>query len=238
LPGDLLYGWKRTTEETWVVLSPDHVGARIALADRRLDEWLAVENDPQRSATALDEYLRTMIALNTDRDPGVSQRLEPVIEAHKRKLNQSGVTNTQLSDLLAVAVNPTLSEPTIAVATTVASTPVVLVPTTAGASNQEGSDGSGVAVPPSTQVTVVAVTEPPTPTEVPPTATDTTVPSPTATEVPPTATDTPVPTPTEVVPTSTPLPTPTLAPTEPPPTDTPVPTAADSAPLDNAVQLP
>jgi hypothetical protein len=140
LPGDLLYGWKRTTEDAWVALSPDPVGARIILADRRLEEWLAVENDPQRSATALDEYLRTMIALNTDRDPQVTERLEPVIAAHKKKLSQSGVPVTDFSDLLGVAVNPTV----VTSPTDVASTPVVAVPTTAGAENQE-RDGCGCA---------------------------------------------------------------------------------------------
>jgi uncharacterized surface protein with fasciclin (FAS1) repeats len=79
-----------------------------------------------------------------------------------------------------------------------------------------------------------------TPTPVPPTATNTPVPTNTPTPVPPTATNTPVPTntPTPVPPTATNTPVPTNTPTPVPPTATNTPKPPTSTPLPTATNTP
>ena len=42
LPGDTFYTWKRTSEQVWRAISPDPVATDIILAERRLNEWIAV----------------------------------------------------------------------------------------------------------------------------------------------------------------------------------------------------
>ena len=46
LPGEPFYSWKRTSERAWRALSPNPVATDIILAERRLNEWIAVSNDP------------------------------------------------------------------------------------------------------------------------------------------------------------------------------------------------
>ncbi len=65
LPGDVLYGWKRTSEQAWLSVSPDPVGTKIILANRRLNEWIAVENDPKRSGQSLGRLLQCIVHVET-----------------------------------------------------------------------------------------------------------------------------------------------------------------------------
>ena len=230
LPGDPLYGWKRTSEQVWLSVSPDPVGTEMVLADRRLSEWMAVENDPRRSATAQAAYVQALQSLNVTTDAQTHARVLPMLEAHQKALKNSGVTSGPVYTFLTVAVNAAPTTTVIEEAATAivpAATERVSEPP-AAASQPPPTDVPATVAPPPTQV-------PPTETEVPPTNT----PVPTATEAPPT--DTPVPTeteepptptgvpPTEVAPTATEVPptvvapTPVVAPTDIPvvPTDTP-----------------
>jgi hypothetical protein len=247
LPGDALYGWKRTSEQAWLSVSPDPLGTDIILANRRLDEYIAVKKDPARSASALDDYVHALTSLNTVSDSQGSQtqaRIAPVLEAHREQLNNSGLAITQVDNLFAVATKPVAviaapqASPTRAVPSATAFSTQVL-PTSTLASTQIPPTASLVPteIPPTATATLV-------PTEVPPTATATLVPTevpptPTATEVPPTPTATevpPTPTATEVPPT----PTPTEVPTEvvPTATDTPIVSLDSTLPTDTPQPVP
>ena len=233
LPGDALYGWKRTSEQVWLAVSPDPVGTELQLADRRLNEWLAVKKDPERGATAMNDYMSALVTLNTANNIQMQARILPLLESHQRKLKNSGLANQPLYTYLEVAVNTTPAAPTGG--TSLAS---VLPSATARPTNVPAS---ATAFP--TQVTVAATQVPPTatasatlvpptPTEVPPTATPIT---PTPTAIPPTPTEVP-PTPTEMFPTPTDVPTavpptPTDIPTDVVPTDVPTDIPTDIAPL-------
>ncbi len=211
LPGDPLYEWKRTSEQVWLSVSPDPVGTELALADRRLSELVAVENDPTRSQIALDGYVGVLDDLKATTGAHIPPRVADALGKHRPTLEAVALTNPQVSTFLAVANIPPTSVPTTAAVT--ASVPTATlwptqVPATATAWPTQ--------VPPTAtpSATAVTPTATDTPTEVPPTATST------ATEVPPSPTtiptDTPVP-PTEV-PTETPAPT--EVPTEVVPTPT------------------
>ncbi|HTO99733.1 MAG TPA: sigma factor, partial [Anaerolineales bacterium] len=91
LPGDPLYGWKRTSEQAWLSLSPDPVGTGIILANRRLNEWLAVENDPARRSGALSNYIQALTDLSSVGGSQAVSRVVPVLEGHRRRLQNSGL---------------------------------------------------------------------------------------------------------------------------------------------------
>ena len=205
LPGELLYGWKRTSEQAWRSLSPDPVGTDIILANRRLNEWLAVENDPARSAKAMSDYFSELTKLKPKGDEVTLARINTVLKAHRQRLNDSGLSTAQLDNYLTVGANPIPSLIPPQASLTGVVPPATEVPTEVA--------------PPATKVPV-EVAPPATviPTEVLPTATE--VPTevvPPATEVPtaPPATEAP----TEIVPPATEVPTDVVPPATEVPTD-------------------
>jgi DNA-directed RNA polymerase specialized sigma24 family protein len=105
LPGDALYGWKRTSEQVWLSVSPDRVGTEIALADRRLAEWIAVEHDPVRSEHAQRDYSSMLTSLEATGGAQSRARVLPVLQAHEVKLEHSGLSSAPLTAYLAAAAS-------------------------------------------------------------------------------------------------------------------------------------
>ena len=193
LPGGALYAWKLTSERVWRAISPNLVATDLKLAERRLNEWLAVTDDPALSDNAMNSYLDALSKLESSSDVQSITLIVPALQSQQQTLNDAGLSSPELDDYIVDAVN---SIPVV-VATQILPTPTNIPPTATD-------------VPPTaTDVPPTATDVPPTATDVPPTATD--VP-PTATDVPPTATDVP-PTATDVPPTATDVP-PTVAPTQ------------------------
>jgi RNA polymerase sigma factor (sigma-70 family) len=148
LPGDILYGWKRTSEQAWRSLSPDPVGTDIFLANRRLSEWIAVQNDPARSANASDDYFDELANLQSTGNAQTRARILPVLKIHRQRLNDSGISTTQLDNYLTVGANPA---PTV---TTIQVLPAENV-TTANMSNEVAApakDTPNNVIPPATEV--------------------------------------------------------------------------------------
>ena len=203
LPGDILYGWKRTSEQAWRSLSPDPVGTEIILANRRLNEWIAVERDPARSAKASTDYFDALALLKPIGDAQARARIIPVLNAHRERLGNAGLSTTQFDNYLTVGVVPSLG----VVPTQVSLTEVV----------PPATESSVIAAPPATQVHIeIAPPATEVPTEVVPPATEvptevvqpaTAVP----TEVAPPATEVPI----EVVPPATEAPTEVINPVSP-----------------------
>jgi hypothetical protein len=206
LPGDIDYGWKRTSEVAWRALAPDPVAADIILAERRLNEWIAVANDPALSTGAMNSYQDALSKLKSTDDVEALALIVPVLQSQQRSLNDAGLSTSTLDDYLIEATD------LLPVKVPTQITPTEIVPTTILMSTSTHVAPTTTDVPP----TVTDV--PPTATDIPPTATD--IP-PTATEVPPTATEVP---PTEVPPTEVPpteVPPTEVPPTEAPPTEAP-----------------
>jgi len=195
-------------------LSINPAATDIILAERRLNEWIAVANDPARNSDAMTEYMDVVNRLEATNDVATLTLVVPALQQQQQKLDDAGLANSDLDNYLTVVV-PNLP----VVLSTPTKVPPTQVPPTA------------TQIPPTaTEVPPTATEVPPTATEVPPTATE--VP-PTATEVPPTATEVP-PTATEVPPTATEVPPTQVPPTEVPPTQVPPtevpPTAAEPPP--------
>ena len=134
LPGETLYGWKRTSEQVWLAVSPDRVGTQITLADRRLAEWIAVERDPARREAAQREYLNTLSSLEAAGNAQSRARVLPALQAHERELQHAGLSSQSLDAYLALAassgpVAQVVPSATVAATPLATSTPTSVVPT-------------------------------------------------------------------------------------------------------------
>ena len=217
LPGEPLYSWKRASEVVWRAVSLDPVSADIFLAERRVDEWIAVADNPTRSASALDGYVEVISRLQSASNEQEIRRIVPVLQSQQQDLNNAGLESNALDNYLVVVAS-------MPIATNVPPT-VTNIPPTA------------TKIPPTaTNIPPTATKIPPTATNIPPTATN--IP-PTATNIPPTATNVP-PTATNIPPTAVEVPpTETEVPTEVPPTPVGIPTSTiEAAPILNDVLQP
>jgi RNA polymerase sigma-70 factor, ECF subfamily len=219
MPGSVFYGWKRTSEQVWRTVSLDPVETDLVLADRRLQEWITMANDPLHREQSKADYFAALLQLDAANDLVVSQRVLPALQAQKRSLTFAGLSAPDLDTYLAAVVAATpvdlvadVTSPTAVSANTEVSIPTVPVVT---------------AVPTEVVPAVTATEAPPvvTPTDIPTAI----VPTETAVAIIPTATDVPVETsvpetenPTAVVSTEE-VPVDTEAPTEIRTEDTPVP---------------
>ena len=217
LPGDILYGWKRTSEQAWLSLSPDPVGTDIILADRRLNELIAVEHNPARRAEASSDYSAALTKLNPVSNATTSARLLPVLRAHSQRLANAGLPAAQVNNYLTVGAGLGSNVVSDQVIPTEAVSPVTEISTVAPPAAAEipaviappSTDASAVVAPPPADVpTEVALPPTDVPTEVVPLPTEV----PTEVAVPATSVPTQAATPatvapTQVVPPATEVPT-------------------------------
>lgn len=80
LPGEVFYNWKLASEKIWRTVSPDPLGADIAIANRRIDEMNAVADDPIRREQALKGYIEVVDRLRSELDAEMLEGILPVIE--------------------------------------------------------------------------------------------------------------------------------------------------------------
>lgn len=102
LPGDTLYGWKRTSENLWRAISPDPLQTDITLAQRRLNEYM----DPHLTDAQRDELLQSYtdtldnIASEFQNMPEFSQATLSELVDQQVQLNANGVQVGELDNLL------------------------------------------------------------------------------------------------------------------------------------------
>jgi hypothetical protein len=100
LPGDQLYGWKRTSEQIWRALSLDPLATDIAIAHRRLHEWLAVADDPARSDEARKNYFEALGKLKSVADAESLIRVLPALQSQQDVLQDAGLTSPELETIV------------------------------------------------------------------------------------------------------------------------------------------
>lgn len=100
LPGETMYGWKRASEQVWQTLAPHSVSLDLLLAERRLDEWIAVEDDPTLSATAMNGYQEALSKLETNGDEEQLALVSSALEAQQETLEEAGLTSPELDEYL------------------------------------------------------------------------------------------------------------------------------------------
>ncbi len=91
LPGDAFYAWKLKSENVWRAVSPDPVGTDLAIADRRVDELIAVSRHPALYSQTLEAYLDVTARLKSELNTENEARILPALDSQIKELNSSGI---------------------------------------------------------------------------------------------------------------------------------------------------
>ena len=221
LPGDNFYSWKRASEEVWRALSINSINADIALSERRLNEWVAVADDPKLSSEAMLDYFEELDRLKQKETVETHSFIAPIIRTHHEILDDAGLPGADLVESY-VALQATPIPVATATKFFVTNTPNPTFTFQPTSTLKPNPTGTATELPPTATVTYEPTATPTnvptmTPTNVS-TMTQTNVPTMTLTSVPtltptnvPTATNEPTATPTDV-PTAEAVPTGTEAP--------------------------
>jgi len=124
LPGEAFHTWKLASEDVWRAVSPDPLGTDLAIADRRVDELIAVSNNPVLHAQALNAYLELVARLQAELGTENEARILQALESQAEELNNSGIFLPGL-DQLDQDVLPRLDEPTPTPTATLAPLPEI-----------------------------------------------------------------------------------------------------------------
>jgi len=100
LPGERFYGWKRASEMVLHNLSPNSVAVDIMLVERRLNEWIAVMNDPALSPGAMEEYQEALLNLEENKGADESAMIAAVLRTQQAELAEAGLSSPALDEFL------------------------------------------------------------------------------------------------------------------------------------------
>jgi hypothetical protein len=109
LPGDPFYGWKLASENIWRSISSNPVEADLAIAERRLEELMAVNQDPTLYSQTLQAYLEVVNRLKAEADGESEGHILEVLDAQAEELSQSGIVLPPVDQ----ALPPPTMEPTL-----------------------------------------------------------------------------------------------------------------------------
>jgi len=113
LPGHAFYQWKLASERVWRAASLDPVGADLALAERRVEELIAIGNDPVLSRRTMDAYMEVTGRLKSGLGTESEARIRLVLDAQIEELNSSGIVlQAPDQDILALPDELTPPSPT------------------------------------------------------------------------------------------------------------------------------
>jgi hypothetical protein len=99
LPAQALYAWKLSSETVWRTLAPDSVAVDLILADRRVDEMIAVAGNPVGEAQALNGYLEVLARLKYEKDAQNGVQILQSLKSQQAKLSQSGISVPELNQI-------------------------------------------------------------------------------------------------------------------------------------------
>ena len=125
LPGEMFYAWKLRSETAWRAVSPDPVGTDLAIAERRVDELIAVSDYPVLYAQTLDAYMEVAERLKSEANTETQARILAALDSQSQELSQSGIVLPQLEE----EVPPLFKEPTPIPPTTPTAVPLPVLET-------------------------------------------------------------------------------------------------------------
>ena len=96
LPGEALYRWKLNSEYVWRTITTDPLGTDLLLADRRLNEYLAVSKDETRRARVLMGYSELLVRFQTEEDEADRQRILTTLKSQQDSLRKVGLSIPEL----------------------------------------------------------------------------------------------------------------------------------------------
>jgi hypothetical protein len=95
LPGESLYNWKLASENLWRSVTVDPLGTDLKLSDRRIDEYVAL-NDEERRAQVLLGYNRLLVRFKEEQDESDKTRILTVLKSHQDSLRKVGLAIPEL----------------------------------------------------------------------------------------------------------------------------------------------
>jgi hypothetical protein len=101
MPGETLYDWKRTSEKVLYAFLPDPVATDIFLAERRLEEWIVVMDDPALSPDARLEYERALSQLVSMLNGQNAAQVKTALQEQQASLEEAGLASAELDEYLA-----------------------------------------------------------------------------------------------------------------------------------------
>ena len=125
LPGNALYPWKLVSENAWRTVSSDPVETDLAIAERRMDELIAVRNHPVLYSQVLEAYLEVTDRLKSEINAENEARILAVLDSQIKELNQSGVLPEQPNQ----NILPQFEEPTLTPTAAPTATPLPILVT-------------------------------------------------------------------------------------------------------------
>ena len=98
LPGESLYNWKLTSEKIWRVVSTDPLGTDLKLADRRINEYVAVstDQDETRRARVLGGYDQLLVRFKAEDDENDRARILLALKSQQDSLRKVGLSIPEL----------------------------------------------------------------------------------------------------------------------------------------------
>jgi hypothetical protein len=98
LPGDTFYEWKLVSENAWRAVSSDPVGTDLAIADRRMNELIAIGDNPQLYSQTLDAYLEVAARLRSEMTAENETLILQTLNSQVEELKESGIPIPQIID--------------------------------------------------------------------------------------------------------------------------------------------
>ena len=96
LPGENLYRWKLNSEHVWRVISPDPLATDLRLADRRVNEYVAVSRDQTRQSRALLGYNELLVRFQAEQDEMNRERILVRLKSQQDSLKTAGMSIPEL----------------------------------------------------------------------------------------------------------------------------------------------
>lgn len=96
LPGETLYDWKLASETLWRTVTVDPLGTDLKLAERRIDEYVAVSKDEARRAEVLIGYNRLLVRFMEEQDTNDKVRILTVLKSQQDSLRKVGLSIPEL----------------------------------------------------------------------------------------------------------------------------------------------
>lgn len=96
LPGETLYDWKLASENFWRTVTVDPLGTDLKIAERRIDEYVAVSKDEARRAEVLTGYSRLLVRFREEQDTNDKVRILAVLKSQQDSLRKVGLSIPEL----------------------------------------------------------------------------------------------------------------------------------------------
>jgi hypothetical protein len=99
-PGEILYPWKRASEQIYRMISADPLAVDLFLAERRSAEYLQANGDPESKEISLEGYRDALVRLAEYQDKDDQVVIQQNLEEQKALMERAGVDMQEIIILL------------------------------------------------------------------------------------------------------------------------------------------